>query len=54
MAKLIDEYGEWLQSPFTIEEDGEVISCNGDKVSGPDVFNLHFFRRCQSIVKEDV
>lgn len=32
----------------------EVKSCNGVKAVGPDVYNLHFFQRCWSIVKEDV
>ena len=31
-----------------------VRDLNGDKVQGPDGFNMAFFQRCWEVVKEDI
>lgn len=44
-----------MQRLVTIEEvEGVVKLFKGDKAPGPDGFNLHFFQKCWSIVREDV
>ncbi|XP_028059460.1 uncharacterized protein LOC114263159 [Camellia sinensis] len=44
-----------LEAEFTeVEISNAIKSCGGNKAPGPDGFNLGFFQKCWSIVKEDV
>lgn len=46
---------DWLEQDFEKEEIVQVLGeLEGDKAPGPDGFALVFFRRCLSIVEQDV
>lgn len=55
IEKITDEDKEWLQRPFSEEEVIKVVKLfKGDKVPGPDGFNMFFFRKCWNIIGKDV
>lgn len=55
LRKLSNENKEWLERPLTGEEVESVInSFDGDKVSGPGGFDLHFFQKSWDAIKDNV
>lgn len=42
-SRITDSDNEFLTAPFTVEEVKEVVwECDGNKISGPDGFNIYF------------